>query len=67
VFQIEPDQEIGPKLRTLGVGPRDVRRVVLTHLHMDHDGGLAHFPDSEILVSRRELHAAHGWMSRLRG
>jgi glyoxylase-like metal-dependent hydrolase (beta-lactamase superfamily II) len=67
MFQIEPEQEIGPQLRALGVGPRDVRRVVLTHLHMDHDGGLAHFPGSEILVSRRELHTARGWMGRLRG
>ena len=34
-----------------------VQRVVLTHLRIDHDGRLAHFPDSEILASRRELHA----------
>jgi glyoxylase-like metal-dependent hydrolase (beta-lactamase superfamily II) len=67
MFQIEPEQEIGPQLRALGVGPRDVRRLVLTHLHMDHDGGLAHFPDSEILVSGRELHTARGWMGRVRG
>jgi metal-dependent hydrolase (beta-lactamase superfamily II) len=28
-------------LRSLGIGPRDVKTVVLTHLHVDHDGGLA--------------------------
>jgi glyoxylase-like metal-dependent hydrolase (beta-lactamase superfamily II) len=67
VFRIEREQEIGPQLRALGIGPRDVRRVVLTHLHIDHDGGLIHFPDSEILVSRGELNRARGWMGRLRG
>ncbi len=67
MFRIEGDQEIGPQLRALGVRPRDVRRVVLTHLHIDHDGGLAHFPDSDILVSRHELRTARGWMGRLRG
>jgi N-acyl homoserine lactone hydrolase len=66
-FRIERDQEIGPQLRTLGIGPRDVKRVVLTHLHMDHDGGLTHFPKSEILVARGELHAARGWAGRMRG
>ena len=40
-FQIEREQEIGPQLRALGIGPRDVKKVLLTHLHMDHDGGLA--------------------------
>ena len=50
-FRIEREQEIGPQLRGLGIGPRDVKRVILTHLHMDHDGGLAHFPNSEILVA----------------
>jgi glyoxylase-like metal-dependent hydrolase (beta-lactamase superfamily II) len=67
MFRIERDEEIGPQLRALGVGPRDVKRVVLTHLHIDHDGGLAHFPESDILVSRQELHAARGWTGRMRG
>ena len=66
-FRIEREQEIGPQLRALGIGPHDVKRVVLTHLHMDHDGGLAHFPNSEILVSRGELNTARGWAGRIRG
>ena len=66
-FRIEREDEIGPQLRALGIGPRDVKRVVLTHLHMDHDGGLAHFPNSEILVSRGELSKARGWAGRVRG
>jgi glyoxylase-like metal-dependent hydrolase (beta-lactamase superfamily II) len=66
-FRIERDAEIGPQLRALGVGPRDVKRVVLTHLHIDHDGGLAHFPHSDVLVSPGELRTARGWMGRARG
>ncbi|HMD36004.1 MAG TPA: N-acyl homoserine lactonase family protein [Vicinamibacterales bacterium] len=66
-FRIEPDQEIGPRLRSLGIRPPDVKRVVLTHLHIDHDGGLAHFPHSEILVARGELRTARGWLGRARG
>jgi N-acyl homoserine lactone hydrolase len=66
-FHIERDQEIGPQLRALGIGPRDTKRVVLTHLHIDHDGGLAHFPQTEILVARGELETASGWMGRVRG
>ena len=61
VFRIEREEEIGPQFRALGIGPHDVKRVVLTHLHMDHDGGLAHFPNSQILVSRGELNTASGW------
>lgn len=66
-FRIVPEQEIGPQLRALGVGSRDVKRVVLTHLHMDHDGGLGHFPNSEILVAPGELEMAKGWRGALRG
>jgi N-acyl homoserine lactone hydrolase len=66
-FRIEHEEEIGPQLRALGIGARDVKRVVLTHLHVDHDGGLAHFPGTEILVPRGELRTASGWMGRVRG
>lgn len=66
-FRIDREQEIGPQLRARGIGLRDVKRVVLTHLHMDHDGGLAHFPNSEILVAPGELQTASGLLGRLRG
>ena len=67
VFRIEREQEIGPQLRALGIASRDVKRVVLTPLHMDHDGGLVHFPESEILVASGELQTARGYLGRLRG
>jgi N-acyl homoserine lactone hydrolase len=54
-FDIEPEQEVGPQLRSRGIGARDVKTVILTHMHIDHDGGLAHFPHSRILVSGEEL------------
>lgn len=66
-FTIEREQEAGQQLRTLGIGPRDVKTVVLTHLHMDHDGGLKDFAMSEILVSPGELSAASGLAGQVRG
>jgi N-acyl homoserine lactone hydrolase len=65
--QVQPEQEIGPQLERLGIMPADVRRVVMTHLHTDHAGGLHHFPDTEILVSRTELEYAVGVRGRIRG
>ena len=64
---VEPEQEVGPQLERLGIRPGDVRWLVMTHLHTDHAGGLHHFPDTEILVSRTELEFASGLRGRLRG
>ncbi len=64
---VEPEQEIGPQLERLGIRPRDVRWVVMTHLHTDHAGGLHHFPENEILVTRAELEFASGLRGRARG
>jgi len=66
-FDIAAEQEVGPQLRALGIGAKDVRKVVLTHLHIDHDGGLAHLPDSEILVNPGEIARAAGIAGRIRG
>ena len=65
--RVEPEEEIGPQLERLGITPSDVRTVVLSHLHTDHAGGLHHFPDNHILVSRTELDYAAGPRGRLRG
>ena len=64
---VEPEQEIGPQLERLGIRPRDIRWVVLTHLHTDHAGGLHHFPENEILVTRTEFEYGSGLRGRLRG
>jgi N-acyl homoserine lactone hydrolase len=64
---IEPEEEIGPQLETLGIGRGDIRHVVMTHLHTDHAGGLDHFPDADILVARAEIAYASGFLGRLRG
>jgi N-acyl homoserine lactone hydrolase len=66
-IQVEPEQEIGPQLVQLGIAPADVRWVVMTHLHTDHAGGLAHFRGNDILVTRNELAVASGFAGRVRG
>jgi N-acyl homoserine lactone hydrolase len=66
-FSVHPDEEIGPQLRTLGIAPRDVRQVVLTHLHTDHAGGLIHLTGSKTWVSRQELARASGFGGKIQG
>jgi N-acyl homoserine lactone hydrolase len=66
-FDVRPEDEIGPQLRTLGIDPADVRTVVLTHLHTDHAGGLSHFPRARFLASSEELAGASGLRGRLDG
>jgi glyoxylase-like metal-dependent hydrolase (beta-lactamase superfamily II) len=66
-IEVEPEQEIGPRLREIGISPEDVGTVIITHLHTDHVGGLHHFPKAEVLISDAELRQAHGLAGRLRG
>lgn len=66
-FSVHPDEEIGPQLRALGVSARDVRQVVLTHLHTDHAGGLTHLMGSKFWVSEREWRIAYGFGGKLQG
>lgn len=67
VFDMSPEKEIGLQMLALGLEPTQVRWVVLTHLHQDHDGGLHHFPKSEFLVSRDEWTFASGLKGRMNG
>ena len=66
-FDVDREQELRPQLKALGISPTDVKTVVLTHLHVDHDGGLADLTRAEIFVAPEELAAASGLRGALRG
>jgi glyoxylase-like metal-dependent hydrolase (beta-lactamase superfamily II) len=42
-------------LRELGFDPAEISTLVITHLHYDHIGNLAAFPDAQLVVPRKEL------------
>lgn len=46
------------QLTKLGYNPKDVRHIILTHLHVDHDGGLSDFPWAKVHVYSPEFQAA---------
>ena len=57
-IRVAPEEEIGPQLNAMGIRSKDVRLVVMTHLHHDHAGGLHHFPHNRILVTAENLRLA---------
>lgn len=46
------------QLRELGVEPSEVERVVMTHLHVDHTGGMRLLPNARFVCAREEWRAA---------
>jgi len=53
-FRIRPDEDFGPSLDLLGLGPEKPRTYLITHLHGDHVNGLNTSRASEVLLSERE-------------
>lgn len=66
-FMVRPQDELGPQLRTLGISPSDIRHVVITHMHTDHAGGLAHVAGVRTWVHPAELSRATGIGGRVQG
>ena len=55
---LDPTETALARIRALGLDPRDVTDIVLTHLDLDHAGGLADLPHARVHVYERELAAA---------
>jgi glyoxylase-like metal-dependent hydrolase (beta-lactamase superfamily II) len=45
------------RLRALGFSPADVRHIVVTHLDVDHAGGLGDFPGAKVHIFKTEMEA----------
>ncbi len=57
------------QINQLGFDRRDVRHIVLTHLDLDHAGGISDFPSANIHACSMEVDAAlnpRGWMEKSR-
>lgn len=69
---IRPDRDPRGSARAqlveLGLDPADVRHILVTHLDLDHAGGLADFPQANVHVHADELDAAFAptWRERER-
>lgn len=53
------DEWVVNAVKKVGVEPEDIKYVVLSHLHLDHAGGVGHFPNAKYIVQRDELHFAY--------
>lgn len=58
------DETAVERIRSLGLDPADVRDVVVTHLDLDHAGGLGDFPRASVHVFGDELDAARARATR---
>ena len=56
--RLDPTETAIHQVEALGFSPRDVRHIVVTHLDLDHAGGLGDFPDAAVHVYRPEHTAA---------
>lgn len=54
-FECEPQEHVLGRLRELGFSPEDVRYVVVSHMHPDHEGNVHRFPNAEVIVSDTEF------------
>lgn len=56
--KLDVTETAAAQVRDLGFDPADVEHIVLTHLDLDHAGGIADFPHAQVHVSLAELRAA---------
>ena len=53
-FHLSETDRIDHVLAEAGVAASDIQTAVISHLHFDHVGGIAHIPQADLLVSARE-------------
>lgn len=62
--RLDPAETARAQVEAMGFDRRDVRHIIVTHLDLDHAGGIEDFPDATIHVHTDELDAATRRASR---
>lgn len=57
VVPFDPMEAAVNQIQHLGYQPKDVKHILLTHMHFDHCSGLADFPHAKVHTHRREYEA----------
>lgn len=56
LLDVPPGAGLAEQMRAAGFDPGNVTRVVLSHVHFDHTGGIPDFPNATVTVSAAEKH-----------
>ena len=66
-LRLSADETVPERLRRAGIEPREIRTVVMTHLHLDHSSAMSEFPNARFVTTREEWRAARSRLRALRG
>jgi glyoxylase-like metal-dependent hydrolase (beta-lactamase superfamily II) len=65
--QLNPEVALPELLRRAGENPAKLRWAILSHVHLDHAGGLMDLPHLAVLLTREELQFANGAEAQAKG
>lgn len=68
-FVSNPADSARAQIEALGFSAQDVRHILLTHLDLDHAGGISDFPQAQVHLHQREHEAGlarRSWIERQR-
>jgi glyoxylase-like metal-dependent hydrolase (beta-lactamase superfamily II) len=66
-IEMAPEQAIAAQLRRLGIEPRDIKVVIMTHLHIDHSSAISDFTEATYVLGQGEWDAFSGRLPTLHG
>jgi N-acyl homoserine lactone hydrolase len=56
--RLDPGQDVPAQLRARGLDAKEIKYLVLTHLHHDHASGISEFPNATVVLTEEEWTAA---------
>jgi N-acyl homoserine lactone hydrolase len=66
-LRLSADETVPAQLRQAGIEPRDIRTIVMTHLHLDHSSAMSEFDQARFVTTREEWRAARSRLGALSG